>query len=384
FYQDIGRHLTQKEAVKEALKLRISQRFALLEEIRLVLETNNDKYKKVLGESLKEEDDPKAFIFPIRFEGKVNKNALVDTGLDISTMPYRVYEKLGREEIKKVGVTTLIAKFLILDIPIDRDASIVVGRGFLYTIGGIVNTPERLFLTFDGICHQTSRAAGSDVLRTAKSDGDDEEEYKIKRNQFGAPILWEKTMMKSDHQEPNALDNMKPWKRYYFHKFIMNSYYGKVAAVRRSLELCREFYSTYEFDEVCDDDELQTKRIIKFRLGGREGFDVYFQGVLRVVHKMITYGLCQRTTGYEKIQKNDLWLLRAGTQRESPICYGQFIMKLARKARVLSDEVLRTLSALIYCIDLNTSTIRELIDSEGRLIPEAPQPGIPRVAIPRP
>ncbi|GKE64983.1 hypothetical protein Tco_1519144 [Tanacetum coccineum] len=24
---------------------------------------------------------------------------------------------------------------------------------------------------------------------------------------------------------------------------------------------------------------------------------------------MITYGLCQRTTGYEKIQKNDLWLL---------------------------------------------------------------------------
>ncbi|GJX60523.1 hypothetical protein Tco_0291913 [Tanacetum coccineum] len=118
------------------------------------------------------------------------------------------------------------------------------------------------------------------------------------------------------------------------------------------LELCHEFYSTYEFDEVCADDELQTKKI-KFRLGGRahsltllefarrlglyhadeleeEGFDVYFQGgmhsdkhfntqeywlsisqgenlslsrshastirnpVLRVVHKMITYSLCQR------------------------------------------------------------------------------------------
>ncbi|GKG16756.1 hypothetical protein Tco_0361713, partial [Tanacetum coccineum] len=34
-------------------------------------------------------------------------------------------------------------------------------------------------------------------------------------------------------------------------------------------ELCHEFYSTYEFDEVCADDELQTKKIIKFRLGGR-------------------------------------------------------------------------------------------------------------------
>ncbi|GJV82160.1 hypothetical protein Tco_1518030 [Tanacetum coccineum] len=35
------------------------------------------------------------------------------------------------------------------------------------------------------------------------------------------------------------------------------------------MELCHEFYSTYEFDEVCADDELQSKKIIKFRLGGR-------------------------------------------------------------------------------------------------------------------
>ncbi|GKA35691.1 hypothetical protein Tco_0722182 [Tanacetum coccineum] len=34
-------------------------------------------------------------------------------------------------------------------------------------------------------------------------------------------------------------------------------------------ELCHEFYSTYEFDEVYADDELQTKKIVKFRLGGR-------------------------------------------------------------------------------------------------------------------
>ncbi|GKD72951.1 hypothetical protein Tco_1331233 [Tanacetum coccineum] len=133
-------------------------------------------------------------------------------------------------------------------------------------------------------------------------------------------------------------------------------------------ELCHEFYSTYKFDEICADDELQTKKIIKFRLGGRaysltllefarrlglyqaveleeEGFNVYFEGglrsdehfnaqdywlsisreknlglsrshtstirnlILRVIHKMITYGLCQRTTGYDKVQKNDLWLL---------------------------------------------------------------------------
>ncbi|GJZ67981.1 hypothetical protein Tco_0631221 [Tanacetum coccineum] len=62
FYPDIGpssstgRHLTQEEAAKEALALRISQKFALLEEVRPVLETMayNDKYKKVLDEIWKD------------------------------------------------------------------------------------------------------------------------------------------------------------------------------------------------------------------------------------------------------------------------------------------------------------------------------------------
>nr|GEX72608.1 hypothetical protein [Tanacetum cinerariifolium] len=154
----------------------------------MIVKEEEEAIKKVKGKALKKEDDPGAFIFPIRMEGQVNENALADTGSDINTMPYRIYEQLGREEMNKMGVTTLIAKFLILDIPIDHDAPIVVGRGFLCMIGGIVNTPERLFLTFDGFCHQTFRAARSDVLRTAESDSDAEEEYEIKRNKFGAPI----------------------------------------------------------------------------------------------------------------------------------------------------------------------------------------------------
>ncbi|GKE59995.1 hypothetical protein Tco_1510362 [Tanacetum coccineum] len=56
------------------------------------------------------------------------------------------------------------------------------------------------------------------------------------------------------------------------------------------------------------------------------------------------------------------WMKRkgAGTQRESQICCGWFITKIARKKRVLTDVMLR------------------------RLIPENPQPGVPRVGIPRP
>ncbi|GKF37144.1 hypothetical protein Tco_0113902, partial [Tanacetum coccineum] len=122
----------------------------------MIVKEEEEAIKKIKGEALKEKDDPGAFIFPIRLESQVHENALADIRSDINTMPYRIYETLWREEMKKVdrgitminhtqaeamgiltnvlcqvGVTTLIAKFLILDIPIDHDAPIVVGRGFL-------------------------------------------------------------------------------------------------------------------------------------------------------------------------------------------------------------------------------------------------------------
>ncbi|GKB27136.1 hypothetical protein Tco_0866537 [Tanacetum coccineum] len=176
-------------------------------------------------------------------------------------------------------------------------------------------------------------------------------------------------------------------------------------------ELCHKFYATYEFDEVCADDELQSKKIMSFRLRGRahsltllefarrlglyhadeleeEGFDTYFQGglrsdenfnareywerisldpglhlsrssitsvrfpILRVLHKMITYRLCQRTTGYEKIQRNDLWLLSMFEDRHQNG-------------------------------DLDRTTLRELISSEDRLIPNILVDDVPRVAAQR-
>nr|GFD31850.1 hypothetical protein [Tanacetum cinerariifolium] len=103
----------------------------------------------------------------------------------------------------QVGVTALIAKFLILDIPIDCNSPIVVGWVFMRTIGGIVTTPKRLFSTFDGFCHQTFHAARSDIIRNAKSDSDDEEDYQIKRNKFGAPIYGPKPAPYLNFNDPN-------------------------------------------------------------------------------------------------------------------------------------------------------------------------------------
>nr|GEV27993.1 hypothetical protein [Tanacetum cinerariifolium] len=374
FCQDIGTssstgmHLTQEKAAKEALALRISQKFALLEEVRPVLETMtyHNKYKKVLDEIWK---------------NKVELDKMI--------------VKKEEEAINKVE----------------------------------------------------------------ESDNDDEEEYEIKRNKFRAPIygpkpttclncndpaeLWEEKMIKLDHQDPNDLDNLKPWRKYCFRKFIMNSYYRKVETEMQSLEidnmikiklrevesneeiftfvawlrafninepiyseLCHEFYSTYEFDKLglYHAEELDEVMCIF-----KEACVVMIILMLRSNSQNDHLWLVSDDYWYDKIQKNDLWLLSMfdvihqngytnvawliarwikrkglGIQKESQICCGQFIMKLARKARVLSDEVLRSLSALIYCRDLDTTTLRDLLDSKGRLIPEDPQPGVPRVGIPRP
>ncbi|GJY36577.1 hypothetical protein Tco_0421955 [Tanacetum coccineum] len=152
----------------------------------MIVKEEEEAIKKVKSEALKEKDDPRAFIFPIRLEGQVNENALANS--DINTMPYQIYEQLGRKEMKKVdrGITMINhtqaeAMGILTNV-------LLVGWGFLRTIGGIVNTPERLFLTFDGFCHQTFRTARSNVMTNAESDSDGEEEYEIKRNKFGTSI----------------------------------------------------------------------------------------------------------------------------------------------------------------------------------------------------
>ncbi|GJR54912.1 hypothetical protein Tco_1405433 [Tanacetum coccineum] len=192
-------------------------------------------------------------------------------------------------------------------------------------------------------------------------------------------------------------------------------------------ELCHEFYATFEFDEVVVDDELMTKKAIKFRLCGKAyamsildfakhlglytsakiqdyGFETYFIGGLRNDDDFSI----DQTTSYDKVEKNELWLLSmfeanhqnryanvtwliakwmkkkgVGTQRESLICCGQFMMRIAKRLGILSDEVLNMLSASTYYRTLDANIPRELISSNGRLIPEDIAPSILRVATPR-
>ncbi|GJY58814.1 hypothetical protein Tco_0458706 [Tanacetum coccineum] len=156
------------------------------------------------------------------------------------------------------------------------------------------------------------------------------------------------------------------------------------------VELCHEFYSTYEFDEVCADVELQTKKIIRFRLGRR----AHSLTLLEFARRLGLYQAVEldeegfNISSFEGGAQDDhLWWMKrkgAGTQKESQICCGQFILKIARKSKVLTDSVVRSLSAPIYYKSLDTTTLMKFIDSEGRLIPEDQQPSVSRVGIPRP
>ncbi|GKC59625.1 hypothetical protein Tco_1087223 [Tanacetum coccineum] len=177
--------------------------------------------------------------------------------------------------------------------------------------------------------------------------------------------LKEHTIIRPDNQDPNAQDNMKPWKRYCFHTFTMSFCYGKDVAEMQSLGcvkldrmkryllrwlglglsiLMSPFMPNFamSFILLMNLMKLGLYQAVELK---EEGFNVYFEGglrnddnfnaqdywlrisreenlglsrshtstirnpILRVIHKMITYGLCQRTTGYDKIQKYDLWFL---------------------------------------------------------------------------
>ncbi|GJY87991.1 agenet domain-containing protein, partial [Tanacetum coccineum] len=188
-YSDVGpsltnrKPLTQEEVAREAIDIDIYKRVSILEEARPIIKTitYSDRYKKILDnilldklkldgeikseeeeaikrvmgghEALKDNEDPGAFVIPIRLEAIINLNALADTGSNINVMQFHIYTKLGRDEVKPVnrgiimlnrskpkpmrvlkdvlchmGVTTIIAKFLILDMPVDKEVPILVGR----------------------------------------------------------------------------------------------------------------------------------------------------------------------------------------------------------------------------------------------------------------
>ncbi|GJX17425.1 hypothetical protein Tco_0218257 [Tanacetum coccineum] len=98
-------------------------------------------------------------------------------------------EPMGRllDVLCQVGVTTIPANFMLLDLPVDRDVPIIVRRSFLYACGEIMNIMKGKMTTFDGFVYQQY-----DVVKVRsnheESDSDDDEEYYLKRDETGKPF----------------------------------------------------------------------------------------------------------------------------------------------------------------------------------------------------
>ncbi|GKE55344.1 reverse transcriptase domain-containing protein, partial [Tanacetum coccineum] len=124
------------------------------EEVEEVEEDEEEATKEVIRnfKTLREKNDPGAFVIPIRVEGKYETHALAHTGSNINVLPYDIYMTIGKGEVEpiankikmldhskakpmgilrdvicQVAVTMILARFLILDIPVDKDVQIVVG-----------------------------------------------------------------------------------------------------------------------------------------------------------------------------------------------------------------------------------------------------------------
>ncbi|GJW49327.1 hypothetical protein Tco_0090678 [Tanacetum coccineum] len=168
-------------------------------------------------------------------------------------------------------------------------------------------------------------------------------------------------------------------------------------------ELCHEFYSTYEFNELVQDDELWSSKLIKLRLArrdhsltllqfsmllgfyfnkevGEEGFETYFRGGLHSDEHFIA-----REYWLSISRKKDLHLSRKNEWAWQGAKERSVVVEYVRGEE--SRRVLNGLSAPTHCRALDRITLRELIRPNGKLITEATMPGAPRVAMlvpPRP
>ncbi|GJR23830.1 hypothetical protein Tco_0972357 [Tanacetum coccineum] len=178
-------------------------------------------------------------------------------------------------------------------------------------------------------------------------------------------ILKEQTMMRQDHHDPNAQD-MKLWKRMGCDGEIDimlrirlreagsdEEIFTLVAWIRAFnihepiyVEICHEFYSTYEFDEVCADDELQTKKIIKFRLGGH-------------AHNLTLLEFARRLGLYQAVK-----LEEEGFNTPKWVCKCSLgDCEMDEEERSWDSE-----RESNFLWDLDTTTLRDLIDFDGKLI----------------
>ena len=137
-----------------------------LEEMETVALTGN--CSAVLQKKLpKKLSDPGSFILPCILGGGFQEKALADSGASINVMPYKLYLKLGLEDLRPTRMTLQLADrsirkprgvvedvvvkvdkfvfpvdFVILDVDDEVEVPLILGRPFLNTSGALIDVKE--------------------------------------------------------------------------------------------------------------------------------------------------------------------------------------------------------------------------------------------------
>ncbi|GJY20341.1 hypothetical protein Tco_0392907 [Tanacetum coccineum] len=182
FYQDIGTSSSAREEEMPIIEIMVyhDKYKKILDEVwqdkveldGKIVKEDQEAVRRIKEEALKEKDDPGAFIFLISLEGQLGREDMKKVDRGIIMINHTQAEAMGilMNVLCQLGVTTLIAKFLILDILIDHYSPIVI--------------------RFYEKC-------------STESDSDDEEDYEIKRNKFGAPIYGPKPAPYLNYNDPD-------------------------------------------------------------------------------------------------------------------------------------------------------------------------------------
>nr|GEX71627.1 hypothetical protein [Tanacetum cinerariifolium] len=236
---------------KEALAITISQKFALLKEARHVIETiaYNDKYKKILNEIWRDK---------VELDGKIMKEE-EEAVKRIKGETLKEKDDPGREEMKKIdrGITM-----------INHTQAKAMGK-----LSDVLCQVGTLGI-YDG-------EAGSS--RSKRPRQHETVEEKIIKFRLGGRA----------------------------HNLTLLEFARRLGLLQ-AVELEEDSFNVYFGGVLRNDDNFNAQDYWltisqEDNLGlSRSHTSTIRNLILRVIHKMITYGLCQRTTGYDKVQKNDL------------------------------------------------------------------------------
>ncbi|GKA77932.1 putative ribonuclease H-like domain-containing protein, partial [Tanacetum coccineum] len=156
--------------------------FSKLDEVlmgRAMLENKDftkEERERIVENGLpKKLSDPGNFVLPVRVNGTTHLSALADMGASVSVLPYSLYKNLGlgnprpyhfnltmgentqakamgevRNVRIQIGYQAYLSDFLVLDIPIEKEFPLLLGRPFLRTCRALIAIGRGTMMIDDG------------------------------------------------------------------------------------------------------------------------------------------------------------------------------------------------------------------------------------------